>query len=131
MGKLLWKGKDPIGQCFRIGADTAPCREVVGIAEDMAFGDLEDDESMQMYVPATQSRPLARIIVRTPAIRGRSPSRCGARSSNCFPGMGYASVRPLDERARPGAFANGGLGRRCSRSSARSRCCWRRWASMR
>ena len=77
MGKLLWKGKDPIGQCFRLGADTAPCREVVGIAEDMKFGDLQDDESMQLYLPATQDPAAGAIIVRD----GGRPSHDGGAAA--------------------------------------------------
>jgi len=95
MGKLLWKGKDPIGQCLRIGADTAPCSEVVGIAENMKFGDLGDDESMQMYVPATQSRTTGGIIVRTPGDPRAIAQPLRREVQQLLPGMGYASVKPL------------------------------------
>lgn len=95
MGKLLWKGKDPMGQCLRIGADTAPCSEVVGIAENMKFGDLGDDESMQMYVPATQSRTTGAIIVRTPGDPRAIAEPLRREVQQLLPGLGYASVRPL------------------------------------
>src|SRR5678816_4831627 len=35
MGKLLWPGKDPIGQCMRVLSDTMPCTTVVGVAENI------------------------------------------------------------------------------------------------
>jgi predicted permease len=35
MGKVLWPGKDPIGQCIRVVADTLPCTYVVGVAENI------------------------------------------------------------------------------------------------
>ena len=95
MGKLLWKGKDPMGQCLRIGADTAPCSEVVGIAENMKFGDLGDDESMQMYVPATQSRTTGAIIVRTAGDPRAIAEPLRREVQQLLPGLGYASVRPL------------------------------------
>jgi len=95
MGKLLWKGKDPMGRCLRIGADTAPCREVVGIAEDIKFGDLGDDESMQMYVPATQSRMLGGIVVRTAGDPRAMAEPLRREVQRLLPGLGYASVRPL------------------------------------
>ena len=95
MGKLLWKGKDPMGHCLRIGADTSPCREVVGIAEDMKFGDLGDDESMQMYVPATQSRTQGAIIVRTAGDARAMAEPLRREVQQLLPGLGYASVRPL------------------------------------
>ena len=95
MGKLLWKRKDPIGQCFRIGADTAPCNEVVGIAENMKFGDLGDDESMQVYLPASQSRTTGGIVVRTPGDPRAIAQPLRRDVQPLLPGMGYASVKPL------------------------------------
>jgi putative ABC transport system permease protein len=95
MGKLLWKGKDPIGQCFRIGADTSPCREVVGIAEDIKFGDLGDDESLQMYVPSTQSGSSGNIVVRTTGDARALAEPLRREVQQLLPGLGYASVRPL------------------------------------
>ena len=95
MGKLLWKGKDPMGQCLRIGADTAPCREVVGIAEDIKFGDLGDDESMQMYVPTTQSGMSGNIIVRTAGDPRAIAEPLRREIQRLLPGLAYASVRPL------------------------------------
>jgi predicted permease len=95
MGKLLWKGKDPIGQCFRMGSDTAPCREIVGIAEDVKFSDLGDDESMQIYLPATQSRAVGGIIVRAARDPRALAEPLRREVQQMLPGYGYASVKPL------------------------------------
>src|SRR6266566_5025038 len=35
MAKALWPGRDPLGQCVRVGADTAPCSYVVGVAASL------------------------------------------------------------------------------------------------
>src|SRR5207245_394881 len=35
MAKALWPGQDAIGQCVKVGADTTPCRYVVGVAENI------------------------------------------------------------------------------------------------
>jgi len=95
MGKRLWKGKDPIGQCFRMGSDTAPCSEIVGIAEDVKFGDLGDDESMQIYVPATQNRAVGGIIVRAARDPRALAEPLRREIQQMLPGYGYASVKPL------------------------------------
>ena len=95
MGKLLWKGTDPIGQCFRIGADTAPCREIVGIAEDVKFGDLGDDESMQFYLPATQSPAVGNVIVRAAGDSRALAEPLRREIQQMLPGYGYASVKRL------------------------------------
>jgi predicted permease len=95
MGKLLWKGKDPIGQCFRLGADTTPCREVVGVAEDMTFGDIRNDDSMQLYVPSTQERTTGSIIARVSGDPRLQAEPLRREVQRLLPGMGYAKVRPL------------------------------------
>jgi putative ABC transport system permease protein len=95
MGKLLWKGKDPIGQCLRLGADTSPCREVVGIAEDMTFGDLKDDDSMQLYVPGTQERAGGSIVARVAGDPRLQAEPLRRQIQQLLPGMGYARVRPI------------------------------------
>jgi predicted permease len=95
MGKLLWKGKDPIGQCFRISADTMPCREVVGIAEDMTFGDIKGDESLQIYLPSSQERSSTRIVVRAAGDPRLIMEPIRREVQQQLPGMGFANVRPL------------------------------------
>jgi predicted permease len=95
MGKLLWKGKDPIGQCFRLSADTAPCREVVGIAEDMTFGSIKGDESLQLYLPASQERNSDRIIARTTGDPRLIMEPVRREMQNLLPGMGFARVQLL------------------------------------
>ena len=96
MGKLLWKGKDPIGQCFRLGADTSPCREVVGIAEDMTFGDIQGgDDRLQLYLPATQEPESRGIIVRTAGDPRALAEPLRREMQAMLPAMGYARVRLL------------------------------------
>jgi putative ABC transport system permease protein len=95
MGKLLWKGRDPIGQCFRLGADTSPCREVVGIAEDLLFGDLENDDGLQLYLPASQESSTGRIIVRATGDPRVLAEPLRREVQQMLPGMGYVQVRPL------------------------------------
>jgi predicted permease len=95
MGKLLWKGQDPIGQCFRLGADTNPCREVVGIAEDMTFGNIKGDDSMQLYLPASQERSGGSIIARAAGDPRTQAEPLRRQIQLLLPGMGYATVRPI------------------------------------
>ncbi|MGH7694428.1 MAG: ABC transporter permease, partial [Gemmatimonadaceae bacterium] len=59
MGKVLWPGRDPIGQCIRVNADTVPCTYVVGIAEDIKSQSLSSDSSYYYYLPAAQFNPSA------------------------------------------------------------------------
>ena len=102
MGKVLWKGRDPIGQCFRLGADTAPCREVVGIAENMTFGDLGNDETLQLYLPSSQEVVgggwmIARVAG-DPRVQAEPLRR---QVQQLLPGMGYARVQPIAQVLDP------------------------------
>src|SRR5687768_4741769 len=92
LGKLLWKGQDPIGRCLRLSADTAPCREVVGVAEDMTFGDIKDDDSMQLYLPASQERTGGSIIARAAGDPRTQAEPLRREIQKLLPGMGYATV---------------------------------------
>lgn len=96
MGKLLWKGRNPIGECFHLGADTAPCREVVGIAEDVAFGDLKADQTLQLYVPMAQiSAVSARFLVRAAGDVRVVAEPVRREVQLMLPGTGYANIRML------------------------------------
>jgi putative ABC transport system permease protein len=54
MAKALWPGADPLGKCVRIGADTAPCSTVIGVAEDMRLRSLTDEREFSYYRPISQ-----------------------------------------------------------------------------
>jgi len=57
MADLLWPGESPLGRCLRIGGEeavTQPCSEVVGIVENGIMWGLQEDPTMQFFVPLTQ-----------------------------------------------------------------------------
>ena len=68
MAAALWPGREAIGQCFHIQAQTAPCARVVGVAADLHRSGLKEEPSMQYYVPIGQERGFSGswILVRTP-----------------------------------------------------------------
>jgi predicted permease len=101
MGKLLWPGKDPIGQCFRLGADTAPCREVVGVAEDITFGDIKNDETLQLYLPSSQERNGGWIVARVAGDPRLQLEPLRRQIQALLPGMGFTHVRPIDQVLDP------------------------------
>src|SRR4029079_9367035 len=57
MGRVLWPGKDAIGQCIKVGADTMPCTYVVGVAENIKETSLSGDSGYYYCVPAMQFSP--------------------------------------------------------------------------
>jgi predicted permease len=56
MARTLWPQQDALTRCMRIGADTAPCAQVVGIVEDARTYQLREPPSMQYYIPYGQER---------------------------------------------------------------------------
>ncbi len=66
--RALWPGQDAVGKCLRVGLgtkgitddkiyiapDTAPCRTVVGIAEDIKHESFVNDPGLQYYLPSEQ-----------------------------------------------------------------------------
>ena len=65
MARTLWPGRDALGQCIRVGADTMPCTTVVGIAENIKSRSLTEDAGLDYYLPIEQFHPeSANLIVR-------------------------------------------------------------------
>jgi putative ABC transport system permease protein len=67
MARALWPGRDALGQCFRIEADTMPCTTVIGVAEDAAQNSIDDSERLLYYMPDEQPppvRPGNRLFIR-------------------------------------------------------------------
>ncbi|MGE3526154.1 MAG: ABC transporter permease, partial [Gemmatimonadales bacterium] len=56
LADLYWPGEHPVGACLRVGADSLPCRTVVGIVADHRFsGQLEDAPIPAYFLPLSQS----------------------------------------------------------------------------
>ena len=99
MAGVLWPGRDAIGQCMRVSAETTPCRTVVGIAEDIVQRDVTNDKRYHYYMPIEQYRPAngAYLLLRMrgdPAVHGESVRRA---LQAVMPGQSYVTVRPLRE----------------------------------
>jgi predicted permease len=98
MAAVLWPGKDPMGRCVRIGADTSPCTYVVGVAEDIHTHSLSDESGYYLYyLPIAQMSPnYVGLFVRT---RGGSeflePIR--RRLQREMPGAAYVTVAPFSD----------------------------------
>jgi putative ABC transport system permease protein len=98
MGKVLWPGKDPIGQCIRMNRDTMPCTYVVGVAENIKEQSLSGDSGYYYYVPAVQFNPTeGGLFVRTRgnAVGFREAVRKQLQRE--MPGASYVTVTPFSE----------------------------------
>jgi predicted permease len=99
MGKKLWPGRDPIGQCIKVNADTMPCTYVVGIAENIKNQSLDADSAFYYYLPAAQFnlRNGGGLFVRTHG-DGRSFSEAiRKRLQQEMPGASYITINAFSE----------------------------------
>lgn len=103
--RLIWPGRDPIGQCFYAG--DSPCLTVVGVAENSVRDDLFAESNALYYVPVDQ-RTIgdASFRLSTQALLFRADGRdvvASVRSEllSMSPELRYASVRRLDTLLDP------------------------------
>jgi ABC-type antimicrobial peptide transport system permease subunit len=97
MARVLWPGVDPLGKCIRVGADTAPCTTVVGVAEDVAHNSLTEAQRYRYYLPIEQFRPENgyAVMVRMRGDPVAAVERVRAALQTVMPGQAYVIVRPM------------------------------------
>jgi predicted permease len=99
MARVLWPGRDAIGECMRVQSDTMPCTTVVGIAEDAVQSSLTDEQPFRYYMPIEQFRPAGgfalMLRMRGDPAASVEPVRWVLQA--VMPGQSYVTVRPFRE----------------------------------
>jgi predicted permease len=100
MARLVWRGRDPIGQCVGFDADTLPCTTVIGVAENTHRNSvIENSEVLQYYVLLQHAPAMMgdRILFVRPADgdpdRWMEPVRRDLQTA--APNLPFADVRPM------------------------------------
>ena len=102
MGRVLWPGRDALGQCVRVQADTMPCTTVVGIAENIKEQGLTGDSSFFWYAPITQFRMgSGGIFVRAKGDAEQLKEGLRRALQREMPGASYVTVTPFKEIVAP------------------------------
>ena len=103
MAKRIWPGKDAIGQCVRIGADTMPCTTVVGITEDVRADDeFAADKLLYYFRPITQANPEGGgVFVRVRGSAEREAESVRRALQKHMPGAAYVTTTPMSEIFAP------------------------------
>ena len=98
MSKYLWPGQNALGQCVRIGSDTMPCTEVVGVAEDIRTSeDLSKDAKLYYYRPITQTQAAGGgLFVRVAGNSDRAVESVRRALQKEMPGSSYVTVQPFE-----------------------------------
>ena len=101
MARALWPGRDALGQCFRIEADTMPCTTVIGVAEDAVQNSIEDNERLLYYMPDEQPppvRPGNRLFLRVTGANAPAARETLRRAlQRVLPAPAYVTVSSLEE----------------------------------
>jgi predicted permease len=101
MASKLWPNQDAIGKCVRVGADTLPCRTVVGIAENVRRGTLSEPE-MHFYMPTEQFQPQQSILfIRTSRSGTESVESIRRGLQPLLPGLAYVTAMPMSDILAP------------------------------
>jgi len=100
MARILWPSAEALGQCIRVGSDTLPCTEVIGIAEDAVQNSmLDNDKRLRYYLPLDQYFPANGnyMLVRMHGDPSRQVESVRLALQGAMPGESYVTVRPLIE----------------------------------
>ena len=108
MGKVLWPGRDPVGQCLKInifgGGRDAPdpntlaCTTVVGIAENIKEQSLATDSGYYYYLPITQARPhMGGLLVRARGDAATVKEAVRRALQREMPGASYVTITPFSD----------------------------------
>ena len=99
MANVLWPGKEALGQCMRVHADTMPCTTVVGIAEDIVQNDLTTNKRYQYYLPMEQALHANGFAVLLKMRGNVAAQREAVRKAlqKVMPGQAYVTVKPFAE----------------------------------
>ncbi len=97
MASVLWPGRDAIGQCMIIAADTMPCTTVIGVAENAFQRSLTTDQRFRYYLPIAQSGQVPEaVLVRVKQNPGAQLEPLRLALQREMPGDAYVTTRTLE-----------------------------------
>jgi putative ABC transport system permease protein len=102
MARALWPSQEPLGRCFHVREETAPCTTIVGIAEDMVQRDLVGRERYHYYLPIDQFTRTSgnALLLRLRGDPGLQAEEVRKALQRVMPGTSYVTSLPLREIVR-------------------------------
>ena len=104
IARYYWPNGDPVGECVRLGADSA-CSEVIGIVQDVMLFRMVGDIRGQMYVPlthpATTAQPPTTLIVRADTRTEAVAGTLRRKLQSLSPNMPFVKVSSFENLVAP------------------------------
>lgn len=103
MSRVLWPGRNAIGNCLHVGAPSAPCARVVGVVQDAHRQQLHEAPAMQYYIPIGQESGFGgtTLMVRTNGDPRALIPRVTALLRSTDAMVANASAAPLQDSIDP------------------------------
>ncbi|MFN8573523.1 MAG: ABC transporter permease [Gemmatimonadaceae bacterium] len=102
MARAVWPNQDPLGRCFRVAADTAPCTTIVGVVADARVTTLSQPAAPQYFLPLGQWAPDMRVMfVRVSGVANDAVTPIRRTLSAMSSALPYTDVRAMSEIMEP------------------------------
>ncbi|HKG92102.1 MAG TPA: ABC transporter permease [Gemmatimonadaceae bacterium] len=98
--RSIWPNEEALGKCVKVGADTAPCRTVVGIAEDIRRS-FDEGPARHVYMSSAQYADSRGLFVRTRGEARGHTETVRRELQRLMPGAAYVEARPVQELVDP------------------------------
>ncbi|MEP6495547.1 MAG: ABC transporter permease [bacterium] len=101
---LWWPNENAIGKCIKIGGDSMPCSEIVGVVENTRRQAIIEDPTVMVFTPLGQGPSWATpytLFIRTRQAAPDVATSVAAQLRAAAPGVPYTSVRPFDDSINP------------------------------
>jgi len=105
LARLYWPGAEALGRCIRVGEDSLPCREIIGVVANQRFtGRIEDEAIAEYYLPLEQARAFEftpRLFLRVEGDPYAMAPEVGRILQSLEPDLPAAHVRVLQTQLDP------------------------------
>jgi predicted permease len=103
MARVLWPGRDAIGQCLLVGGKAKPCSRVVGVVQDARRSQIREDPFMHYYVPLGQQVSISgpELVVRPRGNAANAMPALQALVRRIDPSITFVDAGTLQDRVEP------------------------------
>ena len=98
--RKMWPGSTALGQCARFGADTNPCREIIGVIRDLRTRSIREEAPMAALLPTAEpelDELGAYLVIRTSGDRATVQASLHNVLRDVRSDLSTVEIRPLSQ----------------------------------